>query len=226
MRIVMIGATGLVGRSLADRLLGDGVFELHGVGRRSAGRRHPRFHEHVAPPAEWPRLVRAIGADAAASAIGTTWRAAGSEDAFRAVDLGMVTAFAEAARAGGARRMLTVSAVGADAGSSNFYLGVKGVMEQTLAGIGFDRFDVLRPGLLRGDRGPERRLGERLGIALSPLTNLLLRGPLARFAAIDASVVADAAAACLYRTEPGLFRHDNPAIRALAQPLQKADRIG
>lgn len=211
----MIGATGLVGSRLAERLLAN-RHEVHSLSRRAIGRTRPRWREHVAPPGEWPAIVRTIEVDAAVSALGTTWRAAGSEAAFRAVDFGMVTEFAKAAREAGARRMLTVSSVGADAGSRSFYLRVKGEMEQALERIGFDRLDILQPGLLRGPRGGDRRVGERVGIAISPLVNLVLRGRSARFAAIDAEVVAEAAAACMRRQEPGVFRHDNKALLALA----------
>ena len=86
--------------------------------------------------------------------------------------------------------MVTVSSVGADPGSGNFYLRIKGEMESALEALGFERLDILRPGLLRGPRGGDRRPGERIGIALSPLVNLVLRGRLDRFAAIDADVVA------------------------------------
>lgn len=217
MRIVMIGATGLVGSLLADRLLADeGIEEVHAIGRRASGRAHARWREHVIPPADWPQVVAGIGADRAVSTLGTTMRAAGSEAAFRAVDRGMVTRFAQAARDAGARHMLTVSSVGADARSRNLYLAIKGEMEADLAGMGFDRLDVLRPGLLRGPRGGDRRLAERMGIAASPLTNLFLRGPLARYAAIDARQVAAAAANCLKRTEPERFVHENGSILRLS----------
>lgn len=216
MRIVVIGATGLVGSLLVDRLLALGV-QVYAIGRRAGEANRPGRRDHVAPPADWPRIAREIGADAAVSALGTTWRAAGSEAAFRAVDLDMVVGFARAAREGGAERMLTISSVGADAGSRSFYLAVKGEMERDLAALGFSRLDILQPGLLVGSRGVERRLGERIGIALSPLANLFLRGRLARYAAIDAALVADTAASCLLSTEPGVFRHENAAIRALAQ---------
>jgi uncharacterized protein YbjT (DUF2867 family) len=96
-----------------------------------------------------------------------------------------VLAFGRAAKAAGAGHMLTISSVGADAGSSNFYLRVKGEMEEQLAALGFTRLDILRPGLLRGKRGGERRIGERIGILVSPVANLFLRGPLDRYAAID-----------------------------------------
>lgn len=154
--------------------------------------------------------------DAAVSALGTTMRAAGSETGFRAVDLDSVVAFAAAARRAGARHMVTVSSVGADPGSRNFYLRTKGEMEQALEALGFDRLDILRPGLLRGDRGADRRLGERIGIALSPVVNLLLRGRLDRYAAIEADIVAAAIAGALRQVEPGIFRHENRSLRRLA----------
>lgn len=214
--IVMIGTTGLVGAMLAERLLASGT-EVHGVSRRASGRTGQRWHEHVAPVADWPAIVTRIGADQAVSALGTTIKAAGSMAAFRIVDVDTVVAFARAARDAGARHIVTVSSVGADPGSRNDYLAAKGDMERQCEAIGFDRLDILRPGLLRGCRGGERRLGERAAIMLSPLASLVLRGALDRFAAIDAGLVADAAAACLARREAGVFRHDNRAILALAR---------
>ena len=166
--------------------------------------------------ADWPRLAAALPVEAAVSALGTTMRKAGSQAAFRLVDHDAVIAFGRAVRAAGARRMIAVSSVGADPGSSNFYLRLKGEVEQALAGLGFDRLDILRPGLLRGPRGGDRRLGERLGILVSPLANLLLRGSLDRYAAIDADIVAAAAAALLARKEHGVFVHHNRDVRRLA----------
>ncbi|HZF44141.1 MAG TPA: NAD(P)H-binding protein [Sphingomonadaceae bacterium] len=220
MRVAMIGATGLVGSLLADRLFADPrTGEVHSIGRRESGRRGVRWREHVAPAADWPDIARAVAAEVAVSALGTTMRAAGSEAAFRAVDRDIVAAFARATREAGARRMLTISSVGADAASRDFYLRTKGEMERELRALSFARLDVLRPGLLRGARGGDRRLGERIGIALSALANLALRGRFARYAAIDAAVVADAAAACLHFEAPGVFVHENGDIRRLAREL-------
>jgi uncharacterized protein YbjT (DUF2867 family) len=112
--------------------------------------------------------------------------------------------------------MVAISSVGADAGSRNFYLRTKGEMEQALEALGFTRLDILQPGLLRGDRTGEVRPAERLGILLSPLMNILLRGRLDRYAAIDADIVAAAAASALRQPLRGFDRHDNRAIRRLA----------
>ena len=208
--IILIGATGLVGRLTWDRLSVAG-HEVRALVRRPTGR---GGSEIVAPPRDWPELVRDIGGDVAICAIGTTMRAAGSEAGFRAVDFDIAAAFAEAARAAGIRHMIAVSSVGADPDSRNFYLRIKGEMEQALA-LGFDRLDILRPGLLRGERGPDRRPGERIGILVSPLVNLFLRGRFDRFAAIDARIVAAAIKRLAETDAPGSFIHHNRDIRRL-----------
>lgn len=203
-RILLIGGTGLIGGLVAARLEGDGA-DLRVLQRRASG----RLNEVIAPPEQWPARIAELGGEVAISALGTTARAAGSQAAFRAVDFEMVVAFAAAARAAGVPRMILVSSVGADAGSATFYLRIKGEVEAAVRAIGFERLDIVRPGLLRGKRGADRRLGERLGILVSPLVNLLLRGRLDRFAAIDASAVADAIAALAGRRDPGTFVHHN-----------------
>jgi uncharacterized protein YbjT (DUF2867 family) len=213
MRVALIGGTGLIGASLAPILVAAG-HAVHRLQRRASG---GPGTQHIAEPGEWPALVAEIRPEAAISALGTTMRKAGSEAGFRAVDLDMVRAFAAAAEAAGARQMLTVSSVGADIGSRAFYLRTKAEMEQALEGLGFERLDIFRPGLLRGARGGERRLGERLGIAVSPIANLVLRGPLDRFAAIDADVAARAIAAALDPGAKGVHIHHNREIRRLAK---------
>lgn len=216
MPIAMIGGTGLVGGLAAERLLAAG-HEVDALLRRPSGRSQPGWRVHVAPPEDWPAIVAALRPETAISALGTTMRKAGSQAAFRAVDHDMVLAFAAAARAAGARRMLAVSSVGADPGARNFYLRLKGEVEEKLAILGFERLDLFRPGLLRGPRRGDRRPGERLGIMISPVLNLLLRGPLDRYAAIDATLVADAMAAVLDEHAGGVFRHHNRGIEALAR---------
>ncbi|HET9638946.1 MAG TPA: NAD(P)H-binding protein [Allosphingosinicella sp.] len=214
----MIGSTGLVGSLAAPGMLARG-WKVDALLRRPSGFERPNWREHVASPGEWPGIVASLRAEAAVSALGTTMRQAGSQAGFRAVDFDMVVAFAQAAAAAGARRMVTVSSVGANPGSSNFYLRVKGEMETALEEMGFERLDILRPGLLRGPRAGERRPGERLGIVLSPLANLVLRGRLDRYAAIDADLVAAAVAGALRQAEPGVYRHENREIRRLALAL-------
>jgi uncharacterized protein YbjT (DUF2867 family) len=200
---LLAGATGLVGsRVLA--LLPDAV----PVGRRATG----RAGEIVADFAALPPLPPA---EVAICALGTTIRAAGSQAAFRAVDHDAVLAFARAAQTAGVSRLIVVTAVGADPGSSVFYSRVKGEVERDLTSLGFARLDIIQPGLILGPR-LERRPVEAFFQAAMPVLNPLLVGGLARYGAVDADTVAAAIAALADRVVAGRFIHQNRALAALA----------
>jgi uncharacterized protein YbjT (DUF2867 family) len=134
-----------------------------------------------------------------------------------AFDFDLVVDFAAAARSGGVRHMITISSVGADPASANFYLRSKGEMERALAALDFERLDIVRPGLLRGQRRGDRRSGDRLGIIVSPLLNFLLRGRLDRYAAINADVVAAAIAKLAGLGVAGMYIHHNRDLHRLAR---------
>ena len=200
---LLAGATGLVGsRVLA--LLPDAV----PVGRRATG----RAGEIVADFAALPPLPPA---EVAICALGTTIRVAGSHAAFRAVDHDAVLAFARAAQTAGVSRLIVVTAVGADPGSSVFYSRVKGEVERDLTSLGFARLDIIQPGLILGPRA-ERRPVEAFFQAAMPVLNPLLVGGLARYGGVDADTIAAAIAALADRVVAGRFIHQNRALEALA----------
>jgi uncharacterized protein YbjT (DUF2867 family) len=121
----------------------------------------------VGEPAEL--LQRLEGpVDIAFCCLGTTIKKAGSEQAFRAVDLDLVVAFAKRARELGARHLIVISALNADAKSSIFYNRVKGEMEAALKAQDWPQLTICRPSLLLGDR-VEPRLAEQLAGPLSKL---------------------------------------------------------
>lgn len=158
--ILLAGATGLTGEHLLDRLLNEPT-----VARVLAPSRRPlATHTHLENPqgellALLPQLSGKV--DTAFCCLGSTIKQAGSQEAFRAIDHDLVLAFAERARALGARHLLVISALGADANSTVFYNKVKGEMEQALRAQGWPQLTIVRPSLLLGSR-QEFRLGERL----------------------------------------------------------------
>ncbi|PZO10951.1 MAG: NAD-dependent dehydratase [Lysobacteraceae bacterium] len=221
--VLLAGASGLVGSSVLDRLLlqAGGPRVLAPV-RRPIDARSARLMAPVsslsadADPDLLERLRHESPAiDAYVCCLGTTIKSSGSREAFLAVDRELVLRLAAMARELGARQAILVSSVGASAQSGNFYLRVKGETERALAEMGFDRVDLLRPGLLLGDRS-ESRPGEAVARALTPFTNPFLRGPLRRYRGIAAGDVAAAAVALLGRGEPGRHVHENQALMALA----------
>jgi uncharacterized protein YbjT (DUF2867 family) len=162
--ILLAGATGLTGEHLLDRLLSEPT-----VARVLAPSRRPlAAHGHLENPVgELGELLPMLQGpvDVAFCCLGSTLKQAGSEAAFRAIDHDLVLAFARRARELGARHLLVVSALGADAQSSVFYNRVKGEMEQALKAQDWPQLTIVRPSLLLGAR-QELRLGERLAAPL------------------------------------------------------------
>uniref|UniRef100_UPI00311AB0DB NAD(P)H-binding protein n=1 Tax=Altererythrobacter segetis TaxID=1104773 RepID=UPI00311AB0DB len=219
--MLLVGATGLVGRRVMEECVGRSDVRLIALTRREAPMpKGARMDMLVADPAEWERSVAAVAPDAVICALGTTWRkAGGDETAFRAVDQELVQRVARAAKAAGVSNFLLVSSVGADMASRAFYLRVKAEVETALRKLKFNRLDILRPGLLRGPRGGDRRPGERLAVLLSPLMNLFLHGGRRRLRAIDARIVARAALVGAREKARGTFVHENDAILRLEHRL-------
>ena len=210
-KIILAGATGLVGGELA-RILAASEHEVHIIGRRALESLPSSVRQHVAPTEDWPALITQISAETAISCLGTTMKVAGSKEAFAAVDLGLVLSFATAAKKVGAEQLIAVSSAMAQADSSNFYLKTKGQAEQGILSLGFDRADFMRPGLLRGERGGVFRAGEAIGMLVSPLTDMLLMGSLRKYRSISAHAVAQAMANLIGAQARGGFIHENDAI--------------
>ena len=215
MTLLLAGGTGLVGRSLLE-LAKSRQIPITTVGRRITGEVE---NELVVDFAAMPTLP---SSDIAICTLGTTMADAGSQSAFKAVDFDAVMAFARAAKQSGVRHFLVVTAVGADIESRAFYSRIKGAVEIELTTVGFDRLDIVRPGLLLGKR-QSRRLIEQVLQGLSPAIALITRGPWARYASISAEQVAGALLALSHETSPGVFYHQSPELQCLEGETQHND---
>jgi uncharacterized protein YbjT (DUF2867 family) len=164
---LLAGASGLTGEHLLDRLLNEPTVTRVLAPSRKPLAEHPRLENPVGDPAVFlPQLRGQV--DIAFCCLGTTIKQAGSEEAFRAVDLDMVVEFAKRAREMGARHLIVISAIGADPKSSILYNRVKGQMEEALKAQGWPQLTIVRPSLLLGER-LEPRLAEQLAGPLSRL---------------------------------------------------------
>ena len=200
--VLIAGATGLVGRELTQLLLArKPPVRLRALVRRAPQAADARVTWQTVDFAQLPALPPAAEAYCC---LGTTIRQAGSQAAFKAVDLDAVLAFARAARAAGAQRFAVVSSLGASPRSPNFYSRVKGEMEAAIAGLGFASVVIARPSLLAGDRaslGQPQRSGEKLALWLSgPIAALMPR----RVRPIAADAVARGMVAALQQQRAGV----------------------
>lgn len=191
------GATGLIGRALTEALLASAAFDqVITFTRQAPGFEHPKLRAIELPDfnriGETVAQLETLIAEGF-SALGTTIKTAGSQEAFRRVDCDFNSAFAAACEGAGARAFNLVSSVGADAHSSNFYLHCKGETEKQLIDLRFEHLRIFRPSLLIGAR-KEERIGEGLGQLAAPFLSPLLLGPLRLYKPIKAVEVARAMA--------------------------------
>lgn len=220
-RICLVGATGLIGGEVMQLCVGREDIRLSAVARREAPLpQGARMELFVADPANWGEVLEALKPKAVICALGTTWKKSGEDEtAFRAVDYDLVMATAQAAKDNDVKRFVAISSVGASIAAKTFYLRVKGETERDLMKMGFERLDILRPGLLLGSRQGDRRVAERTGIVLAPLINPFLQGKYRKYRAIEAKVVAQAALAMATNPARGRFVHDNDGIIRAAKRL-------
>jgi uncharacterized protein YbjT (DUF2867 family) len=215
---VVFGATGLVGGLCLDLLLADQRYvRVVAIGRREPAQSHPKL---VALRAALDTIATlddpTLGTvDDVFCCLGTTLRKAGSQEAFRRVDLEYVVNAASFAMRRGAQHFLMVSAVGADARSRVFYSRVKGEAEAAVAKLGLRSVSIFRPSFIVGPR-EESRSGERLGMAVADVVSFALVGPFTKYRPIPAATIARAMLAAAAAPAPGVTVYEFDRIAALS----------
>ena len=207
---LVVGATGLIGGFVIARLLADPRYgRVTAWVRRPLARADAKLDERAI---EFGKLeAERVDAEDVYCCLGTTIKVAGSQAAFRMVDHEYPVALARAAARGGAKRLLVVSALGADPRSGVFYNRVKGEMEAAVQAAGVPATHFFRPSLLSGPRA-ETRLGERVGLVVGAVLGPLL----GRYRPIHADVVAAARlAVAAGQSVSGVY--DSERIRALGR---------
>jgi uncharacterized protein YbjT (DUF2867 family) len=213
---LVAGASGLVGRRLLEGLAATPECQrIIAITRRPLAYDHPKLANRIVSFEKLEDSVAATRADIAFCCLGTTLKAAGSEDAFRRVDFDYTVAFARAARTAGATRFVLNSSVGADSKSKYFYLRVKGEAEETIAKVGFASLDILQPSLLLGMRSELRPL-ELLMMGTLPLVSPLLLGRFEVYRPVSAGIVAAAMIGATSTGRKGVYRYAWRGINELA----------
>ncbi len=165
MKALVIGATGAVGKDLVEQLLKDDTFDRVDIFvRREVKIPSAKLVSHIVDFDHIETWASLLSGDVLFSCLGTTIKAAGSQDAQWKVDYTYQLEAAKAARAGGVRKLVLVSSVGANAESKIFYARMKGQLDGDVAKLGFPGCFILRPpSLIR--KGSDR-FGEKAGVAI------------------------------------------------------------
>lgn len=188
---IVIGATGLIGNFITTKLIADDRYEKIKIFvRRTSEINHPKLMEFVIDferIEDWQNLLTG---DELYSALGTTIKKAGSQKVQYNIDFNYQYNVAKAAAQNGIKNYMLVSSLGANPESKNFYLRLKGLLDEKIQQLSFDRIRIFRPSVLVGERS-EKRFAEHFGIKLAgAVTNLI--PALKKYRPINAEIVAEA----------------------------------
>ncbi|MFH1295983.1 MAG: NAD(P)H-binding protein [Bacteroidota bacterium] len=216
MKAILIGASGLVGKTLLDQLVSCNLYkEIETWVRRPSLSVDRTFTEMVLAFDELPDIPKAK-ADHIYCCLGTTIRKEKTKEAFRMVDVTHVVNFAKLAERSGIKNFLVISSIGANPASRNFYLRTKGEMEEKVKACSIPSIYILRPSMLLGNR-EERRFGEEVGKAFFKLVNPFLHGSLRKYRAVSAETVALAMIRCARESRPGIHVLESDEIQRSRQ---------
>lgn len=146
MKAIIIGATGAVGRDLLEQLLNSAQYErVDAFVRRPLDCRHDKLHVHLIDfdkPESWRQEVHG---DVLFSCLGTTLKQAGGKAPQWRVDHDYQLEFAQLALENGVGEYALVSSMGANAQSLNFYMCMKGTLEDEVKALGFRHVTIVQP---------------------------------------------------------------------------------
>ena len=173
MKLLLLGATGLVGSRTLKLALSNDVFsEVIAPTRNPLAPRNRLVNPVTSRIEELTPALTSYKPDAVICALGTTRAKAGSREAFRYVDHELPIAFGKAAHTAGVETYAMVTAMGASEDSMSFYYRTKGEVERAVKEIGFRSLTICRPSLIGGERNEARRAeGAALSLArlLAPI---------------------------------------------------------
>ena len=158
--VIVIGATGLVGKSLLKQLDQHPFCErITAVVRREdeSLKKYEKVQQFIIHDFLLLNDEDVHGYTHAFSCLGTTLKKAGSKENFYNIDFEINAHFADLFETTDTHYIL-VSAMGANATSRIFYNQVKGALEQHIQELDLEKVSILRPSLLLGERTETRTL--------------------------------------------------------------------
>ncbi len=189
---IILGATGLTGGLLLEKLLKDVRYQhIILFGRHSCGKEHPKLTEHIIDMFEIKEHADLFKADEVFCCIGTTKAKTSDKTRYRKIDFGIPVDAASLCKENTIPSYTVISALGADKNSSVFYNKVKGEMEAAVLDFNLPQTYLLQPSLIAGDR-EESRLGESVMNAVLTVTKPLLSlFGLKKYQPIDPAIIAE-----------------------------------
>lgn len=189
---IILGATGLTGSIVLDKLLNDDRYtRIKIFSRKEIDGMPSKVNQYVGNILELESFKADFTGNEVYCCIGTTAKKTPDKTLYTAIDYGIPVAAAKLSKENGIQTFLVVSALGANAKSSIFYSKTKGEMERDVLLEKIKNTFILQPSIIGGKRN-EQRIGEKIGLAVFKLVQPLFFGKLKKYRITEAEHIAQA----------------------------------
>ena len=189
---IVLGATGLTGGLLLDRLAADDRYgEVRLFSRKSSNHPSPKIREYIGDILQLEQFRDDFTADVVFCCVGTTSSKTRDRNIYRAIDYGIPFHAARLAKENNIPSFLVVSSIGANPKSRVFYTRTNGEMEEAVLAQDIPHTYILRPSLILGNRN-ERRWTEEVSGVIMQSVRFLMTGRLRNYRPIEAATIASA----------------------------------
>jgi len=189
---IIIGATGLTGNILLNKLVGDNRYRNIKIFTRKPLRlENPKVTEILCDLMDVDSYKDNFYGDEVFCCIGTTTKKTPDKELYKKIDYGIPVGAAKLCKANNIETFLVMSSLGADAKSKVFYSRTKGEMELAVLQKKIKNTYILRPSMIGGNRNESRSV-EKVGSVIMKVLNPLFVGSLKKYRIIDAKIIANA----------------------------------
>lgn len=189
-KVVILGATGLIGNALLHELIQDTrVSEIRIFVRRKIEGLPEKVIQIVTDFSNLSSLKEHVIGDVIYCCVGTTRKKTPDQNDYRNIDFGINIGMAKLAKENGISTVHLISAIRASSSARIFYSKLKGEIEEALRDLQFTNCYIYQPSILIGSRTESRPM-EFLSQKLCPFFDLFMIGKLKDYHSISAKTIA------------------------------------
>ena len=189
---LIFGSSGLVGKNLLSQVINNSNYSKIKIFVRSFPDISDRKIEIINTDFKDLEIIKnLITGDDCFFCIGTTKKNSPDKSEYRRVELDLPKKIAQISKSNNVKSFIFVSSGFADPKNSGDYLKFKGLVEEEIKSLNFEKIGILRPSFLLGNR-KENRVGEKIGIFIFKLLSPIFVGPIKKMKPIHSEKVAKA----------------------------------
>ena len=189
---LIFGSSGLVGKNLLNQIINNSNYSKIKIFVRSSLEISDQKVEIINTDfKDLQKIKNLIIGDDCFFCIGTTKKNSPDKNEYRRVELDLPKKIAQISKSNNVKSFIFVSSGFADPKNSGDYLKFKGLVEEEIKSLNFEKIGILRPSFLLGNR-KEKRVGEKIGIFIFKLLSPIFVGPIKKMKPIHSEKVAKA----------------------------------